>query len=148
MKIAVAVMAAVFALYVWLLGGRSIALLATGFERGEPVAAVMGGAMIVFPLLGGWALLRELWFGYRAEQLSKRLGEEGLLPNEQVALTPSGRVVRGEADALFPAYREAAQASPDDWRNWFRLSILYDAAGDRRRARETARKAMRLERSA
>ena len=60
-------------------------------------------------------------------------------------MRPSGRVVRSEADALFPAYRADVEAHPDDWRAWYRLGLAYDASGDRRRAREAVRRAIRLE---
>lgn len=144
-RIGVAVMAIVFILYIWLLGGRSVGLIGAGIHTGEPIAVVMGAAMIVFPILGFWALARELWFGWRADRLARRLGQEGLLPSEEVALRPSGGVVRADADALFPAYRSAVEREPDSWRAWFRLAVVYDAAGDRRRAREATRHAIRLE---
>ena len=64
-RIGVAVMAVVFGLYIWLLGGRAIAMIGAGLDTGEPIAVVMGGALIVFPLVGAWALGRELWFGWR-----------------------------------------------------------------------------------
>lgn len=147
-RIGVAVMAVVFALYIWLLGGRAVALVGAGIETAEPVAIVMGSAMIVFPLIGAWALGRELWFGWRGDQLAGRLGAEGLLPDEEVELTPSGRVVRRDADEVFPAYRAAVEEAPDDWRTWFRLGVAYDAAGDRKRAREATRQAIRLARRA
>jgi Flp pilus assembly protein TadD len=53
--------------------------------------------------------------------------------------------MRGDADAVFPAYRADAEEHPDDWRAWYRLGLAYDAAGDRRRAREAVRTAIRLE---
>lgn len=141
-------MAALLALYVWLVAGRAVALLASGIELGEPVAITMGAAMIVLPLIGLWALGRELWFGWRADRLAARLEADGLLPDDEVELAPSGRPKRSEADRLFESCREAAEAAPDDWRAWFRLSVVYDAAGDRRRARQAARTAIRLERAA
>lgn len=145
-RIGVAVMAVVFVLYIWLLGGRSIALIRTGIDTEVPVAVIMGAAMIVFPLLGFWALGRELWFGWRGDRLAKQLGEEGLLPDEEVALRPSGGVVRADADALFPAYQRAVEDEPESWRAWFRLGVVYDAAGDRKRARAATRQAIRLAR--
>jgi len=145
-RIGVAVMAIVFALYIWLLGGRSVALVQAGVDTSQPIPIVMGVAMIVFPLLGFWALGRELWFGWRGDRLAKQLGEEGLLPDEEVGLRPSGGVVRADADALFPAYQSAVEAEPDSWRAWFRLGVVYDAAGDRKRARAATRQAIRLAR--
>jgi len=41
--------------------------------------------------------------------------------------------------------RDEVEAAPDDWRGWYRLARAYDYAGDRTRARETIRKAVRLE---
>ena len=104
-------------------------------------------ALIVLPLLAVWAVGRELWFGVRAEQLGRRLSAEDGLPTEEVAVRPSGRAIRSEADAVFPVYRAAAEQNPDDWRAWYRLGLAYDASGDRRRAREAVRRAIRLERT-
>lgn len=140
-RIGVFAMAAVLLLYIALVGQRAWLLLVSG----EPLAVTMGAVLLVFPFVALWALARELWFGRRAEQLARRLESEGALPDDEVALRPSGRVVRADADAAFPAYRAAAEANPDDWRVWFRLGVAYDAAGDRRRARAAVRKAIRLE---
>lgn len=140
-RVGVAVMAGLLGLYIVLVGQRAWLLLLSG----DTVGILMGAALIVLPLVALWALGRELWFGVRAESLGKRLESEGALPSEEVAVRPSGRVERSEADALFPAYRAEAEAHPDDWRSWYRLGLAYDAAGDRRRAREAVRRAIRLE---
>lgn len=140
-RVGVAVMAVLLAVYIVLVGQRAWLLLVSG----DPVGILLGVALVVLPLLAAWALGRELWFGVRAQQLGRRLEEAGGLPSEPVDVRPSGRVVRSEADALFPAYRADAEAHPDDWRAWYRLGLAYDAAGDRRRAREAVRRAIRLE---
>ncbi len=140
-RIGVAVMAVALALYIVLVGQRAWLLLASG----QPVAIAMGAALVVLPIVAVWALGRELWFGWRAEQLGTRLEREDALPADDVAVRPSGRVEREDADAVFPAYRAEVEADPDDWRAWFRLGIAYDAAGDRRRARGAVRTAIRLE---
>lgn len=140
-RIGVAVMAVLLALYIVLVGQRAWLLLTSG----EGVGVAIGIALVVLPLIAAWALGRELWFGVRAEQLGRRLGAEGGLPAEDVAVHPSGRVVREDGDAVFPRYRADAEAHPEDWRAWFRLGLAYDAAGDRRRAREAVRRAIRLE---
>jgi cytochrome c-type biogenesis protein CcmH/NrfG len=140
-RIGVAVMAVLLALYIVLVGQRAWLLMTSG----EVVGVAIGLALVVLPLIAAWALGRELWFGVRAEQLGRRLEAEGGLPDDDVAVRPSGRVVRAEGDAVFPAYRADAEAHPDDWRVWFRLGLAYDAAGDRRRAREAVRTAIRLE---
>ena len=140
-RIGVAVMAVLLALYIVLVGQRAWLLMTSG----EVVGVAIGLALVVLPLIAACALGRELWFGVRAEQLGRRLEAEGGLPDDDVAVRPSGRVVRAEGDAVFPAYRADAEAHPDDWRVWFRLGLAYDAAGDRRRAREAVRTAIRLE---
>jgi cytochrome c-type biogenesis protein CcmH/NrfG len=140
-RIGVVVMAALLALYIVLVGQRAWLLLISG----DPVGIAMGVALVVLPVIAVWAVGRELWFGVRAEQLGRRLEVEGALPQDDVAVRPSGRVMRGDADAVFPAYRADAEEHPDDWRAWYRLGLAYDAAGDRRRAREAVRTAIRLE---
>lgn len=140
-RVGVAIMAALLLLYIVLVGQRAWLLLTTG----EPVAVAMGVALIVLPVVAAWALGRELWFGVRSEQLGRRLEAEGGLPQEQVALRPSGRPTREDGDVLFPEYKADVEASPESWQGWYRLGLAYDAAGDRRRARAAVRRAISLE---
>lgn len=143
-RIGVAVMGIALLLYIVLVGQRAVVLLTTG----DPVGVAMGVALIVLPLLAIWALGREMLFGRDAERLGRRLEEEDALPVEQLSTRPSGRVDRTEAEALFPRYRAEVEAAPEDWRTWYRLGLTYDAAGDRRRARESVREAIRREKTA
>ncbi|MGC5169483.1 hypothetical protein ACPW96_05495 [Micromonospora sp. DT81.3] len=140
-RIGVAVMAALLVLYLVLVAQRGWLLL----RSGDPIGVAMGVALFVLPAIAGWALVRELMFGRSAERLGARLEADDALPAESVAVRPSGRVLREEGDALFPVYREAVEAAPEDWRAWYRLGLAYDAAGDRRRARSAIRQAIRLE---
>jgi len=140
-RVGVAVMAALLLLYIVLVGQRAYLLLTSG----DAVGVVMGVALVVLPLIAVWALGRELWFGWRAEQLGTRLEREDALPTEEIGVRPSGRPLREEADALFPRFRADVEKHPDDWRAWFRLGIAYDAAGDRKRARQAVRTAIGLE---
>lgn len=140
-RIGVTVMAVALLAYIVLVAQRAWLLLSSG----EPVGVAMGVALIVLPVIAAWALGRELWFGVRAERVGRRLQAEGALPADEVSVRPSGRVVRDEADTLFPAYRSAVQERPDDWRAWYRLGLAYDASGDRRRARAAVRRSIRLE---
>ena len=142
-RVMVAIIAALLVLYIVLVGYRAVVLLGTG----EPVGIAMGAALIVLPILGVWALWREIAFGVGAERLGVRLEAEGGLPPERVETRESGRPMRDAADELFPKYRDAAEAAPDDWRSWYRLGLVYDGAGDRRRARQAIRQAIRLSRS-
>ncbi|MEV4990695.1 hypothetical protein [Pseudarthrobacter sp. LMD1-1-1.1] len=107
-------------------------------------AKAIGAAYLVLPVVGAWALIRELMFGTRTEQMAKVLEAEGGLPVDELPRTPGGRIVRAAADAEFEKYRAEAEAAPDDWRSWFRLSCAYDAAGDRKRARASMRDAVKL----
>ena len=143
-RIGVAIMAAVLVLYVVLVSQRAVLLLTSG----DAVGITMGLALIVLPAIAAWAIGRELWFGMRAENLGRRLENEGGLPDEQLSVRPSGRVDRDEAESLFPKYREAVESAPDDWRAWYRLGLAYDGAGDRRRARAAVRRAIALEATA
>jgi hypothetical protein len=119
---------------------RSLLLLADS----NLTAKAIGAAYLVLPIVGAWALIRELMFGARTEQMAKVLEAEGGLPVDELPRTPGGRIVRAAADAEFEKYRVEAEAAPDDWRSWFRLSCAYDAAGDRKRARSSMRDAVKL----
>lgn len=143
-RIGVAVMTAVLVLYIVLVAQRAYLLVMTG----EPIGIAMGAALIVLPVIAAWAIGREIWFGARASALGRTLESDGALPAEQLAVRPSGRVMRDDADAVFPAYRAAVEAAPEDWRAWYRLGLAYDGSGDRRRARSAIRTAIRLERRA
>lgn len=142
-RIAVVVMALLLVFYLVLVGWRAVLFV----QSGDPVGILIGVALIVLPLIGAWALVREIMFGARCERLVKQLDAEGALPVNDLPSRPSGRPFRDAADAQFPEYREAVDAAPEDWRAWFRLGLAYDASGDRRRARGALRTAMTLEKS-
>ena len=139
-RIGVAVMAVLLVLYLVIVGDRAVKFLLTG----EPVAIAIGVALIILPIIGAWALIRELLFGIRAERLGRILESENALPADELPMRPSGRPEREAVDAVFPEYRAAVEASPGDWKAWYRLGLAYDGAGDRRRAREAIREAIRL----
>ncbi|WP_038471209.1 MULTISPECIES: hypothetical protein [Arthrobacter] len=108
------------------------------------IAKLMGVAYLVIPFVAAWALVSEILFGARTESMAKVLDAEGGLPEDNLPRTPGGRIVRAAADAEFEKYKVEAEAAPDDWRSWFRLSCAYDAAGDRKRARKAMRDAIAL----
>jgi len=142
-KYSAILMAALLAIYVALVGWRAVQFVTTG----EPVAVAMGVALIVLPLIAAWAIWRELAFGIRSQTLVQRLEAEGGL-DLGLPLLPSGRPERAAATAAFDGFRADVDADPESWRAWLRLGLAYDAAGDRRRARQAVRKAIELERSA
>lgn len=136
------VMAVLLVVYLAATLQLAIALLASG----TPVAVTMGVALIILPLVGAWALVRELMFGVASARLIRTLEAEGGLPVDNLEHHPSGRPVRADADAEFPQYAAEVEASPASWRAWLRLGLAYDASGDRRRARSAVRTAIRLNR--
>lgn len=138
-RFAALVMALLLLIYIALAGQRAVLL----FEAGSTAGVIAGCALILFPLVAIWALVRELMFGWQTERLVKRLDAEGGLPVES-AVTESGRPVRAVADEEFPRYKAEVEADPDSWRAWFRLGLAYDASGDRRRARWALREAIKL----
>ena len=132
------VLAVVFVAYAVLIGWRGVLLI----EVGTPVPVVLGVAVLVIPLVGAYLVWREIQFGRQTEALARELEAAGGLPVDDLPRRPSGRVDRAAADEAFGRYKAAAEAAPDDWRVWFRLSTAYDAAGDRKRARATMRAAI------
>ncbi|TQK19216.1 tetratricopeptide repeat protein [Microbacterium sp. SLBN-154] len=141
-RIGVAVMAVLLALYIALVAQRAWLLLTSG----DPVGIALGAGLLLLPVIAAWALWRELAFGIGAERLGRRLETEGGLPVESVTIRPSGRPIREDGEAVFPTYRDAVEQNPSDWQAWYRLGLAYDAAGDRRRARQAVREAIRRER--
>ncbi|GAA0261743.1 hypothetical protein [Cryptosporangium japonicum] len=139
-KATVAVLVAVLAVYLALALNRAVILLRTG----DAVLIALGVGMLLLPALGGWLIWLEIKFGRATERLADELAAEGGLPVDDLPRRPSGRVVREAADARFRERQAEVEADPDDWRRWFRLSLAYDDAGDRRRARQAARKAIAL----
>lgn len=137
-------MAALLGLYLVVVLGYALRLITDPL----PIVQGMGWALVVFPLLGFWALAVELRFGFRAAALARRLEAEGGLPDDVLPARASGRVEREAADEIFARYAAEVQEHPESWQHWFRLALAYDASRDRRRARWALREAMRLERAA
>jgi hypothetical protein len=136
-------MAALLLLYLLFIVQYALVLVSVG----EPVAVAMGIALLVLPLLGGWALAAELVFAFKAERLMKTLRAEGPLPADDLPRLASGRPDPAEADKAFPVYKEAVESEPESWRAWLRLALAYDASGDRTRARWATRQAFKAERT-
>jgi hypothetical protein len=135
---------ALLALYLAATLNIGIVLVGTG----DPVAVIMGIALFILPVVGAWALVRELMFGVQSAKLTRRLADEGGLPVDDLPHRPSGRAVREAADREFPAYAAAVEAAPTSWQARFRLGLAYDACGDRRRARASIREAIALSKTA
>jgi hypothetical protein len=133
-----ALMAVLLALYIVLVGQRAVAFIATGI----PIGIGIGVALFIVAAIGALLLVLEFRFGIRITRLGARLEAEGGTPDDVVPVRPSGRPIRDAADELFPRYRDAVEQDPADWRAWYRLGVVYDAAGDRKRARSAMRTAL------
>ncbi|WP_421733289.1 hypothetical protein [Cellulomonas sp.] len=128
------------ALYVWLVATRATALVRTG----EPVGIGLGIAFWILPPLVIWLVAREWLLAIDVQRMADELAAADELPIDDLPRSPGGRIDRAAAREAFEPARELAEAEPDDWRSWYHLAFAYDAAGDRRRARESLRTASRL----
>ncbi|MGO1396808.1 MAG: tetratricopeptide repeat protein [Brevibacterium yomogidense] len=140
-KVGVAIVSIALLLYFWFTYQRAWIMVTDE----SLLAKGLGLALFALPIVGAWTLVRELMFGAQTERIADVLASEGGLPPDNLPRTPGGRIVREAADAEFERYRAETDTAPDDWRSWFRLSCAYDAAGDRKRARESMRRAIRME---
>lgn len=130
------------AIYLFLMGNQGVLLV----NSGNPVGVVMGFALFVIPAIAIFGIIREWMFAREVSKLTKKVNESGLWPEFRFEFRPSGRPTRASADAEFARFASAAEAVPAEWQSWFNLSLAYDAAGDRRRARAAMRKAVALAR--
>lgn len=135
-----AAMTGLLALYVWLVGSRAIVLMRTG----DPVAIGIGAAVFLIPVVTVWFAWHE-WRQARAvAAMYSALDAAGELVPDDLPRSPRGRIDKDSALADFSRFAQAAESAPEDWRAWFHLGWAYDAAGDRRRARTSLRKAAEL----
>jgi hypothetical protein len=142
-RIGAIVMAALLLLYLVVVTQLALRLIAID----DAISRALGIALIVLPLIGLWALIAELVFGVRSQRLTTMLERTGQLPVDDLPARASGRPVRTAAGAEFPRYQAEVEAAPGSWEAWFRLGLAYDASGDRRRARQSIRRSIALERS-
>ncbi|MBD9231847.1 MAG: hypothetical protein EGW04_00165, partial [Rothia mucilaginosa] len=78
------------------------------------------------------------------QMMAQQLSDSGDLAEDHLPRTPSGKVDREAATAEFESFAEAVEASPEDWKAWFNLACMYDAVGERKRARAAMRNAWSL----
>jgi hypothetical protein len=139
MRWAVLVVAATALLGLYMLV-RAVDLLRTGSARG----ALLGGGVLLLVLRRGVRVAGAVRRAAESQRLGARLFAEGFV-EEDLPTTPSGRVEREAADALFARRKAEVEAAPEDWRAWFLLASAYDMARDPQRGRRAMRKAVALE---
>ncbi|MET8579205.1 hypothetical protein [Streptomyces sp. NPDC005012] len=139
-KITYAVTALALIAYFVLAGSRGVILI----QVGTPLTVALGAAVLVLPAVGLWFLWKNTQFARRAGVLAAELEAEGGLPVDDLERTPSGRIDRDSADAVFARRKAETEAAPEDWRTWFRLAVAYHDARDTTRARKAMQRAIQL----
>ena len=129
-------MTALAVIYVVLLGQKAVLLILDD----SWVAKAMGLALLVLPIVAAWAILTEVKFGIDAERLAKT----NSLPELQLELRPSGRATKESAQVEFERIKALVSQDLENWELWFRLGECYDASGNRKLARKSIRKAIKL----
>jgi hypothetical protein len=118
-----ALLVAVLAYYLWVVGR-----LAARLVRDErPAFRGLGIGLLLLTLVGLLLVVAEVRFGLATQRLARSAGD------------------LGDPDD-FDAAQAAAEASPEDWRSWYRLAVAYDAGRDPKRGRAAMRRAIALER--
>jgi cytochrome c-type biogenesis protein CcmH/NrfG len=141
-QLTIALMCAALLVYMVLLGRTAVLMIGSG----RAVAVALGGALLVLPAVGLWAMIATLRAGFAHQRLARLAAYDGMeLDVSELPRRPSGRIERDAADALFARVRAELEDDPHNWRRWYRLARAYDYAGDRSRARETMKKAVELQ---
>jgi hypothetical protein len=140
-KIWIGVMTALSILYLGLMLQRGIVLII------DPniTVKVLGLALLLLPLFAFWAIAKEIGFGIASERVARKIPEQ-LFDELGLELRPSGRATKESADAAFRKIQQTL-SHDESWQNWFLAGVVYEANGDRKRARSSIRKAIELERS-
>lgn len=136
-KLWLAVMVAITLLYAFLLFERGIVLL----QDGQPVAVIMGVAILVFPLLALATIFFEIRFGWRLAKLEKLFLASGM-ESPGYELRPSGRAEAETGKRIFEQLKAALEKDEQNFLLWYLLADAYDKLGDRKRARQAARQAI------
>jgi hypothetical protein len=141
-QLLIAFMCAALVVYFLILGRIAMAFIGSG----RPAAIGLGLALMILPVIGIWVVLSTLRAGFAHQRLARIIHDEGMeLDVSTLERTPSGRIRREAADALFRTVRAELEADPENWRRWYRLARAYDYAGDRGRAREAMGKAVAMQ---
>ena len=139
----ITVLVLILGFYFLLLGRIAVSLIGSGGFA----AVAIGIGVLILPLVGVWIVWATVRAALDHQRLARKAVAEGLeVDVSQLPVRPSGRIERAAADELFDRVKREWEADPDNWRSSYRLARAYDYAGDRRRARDTMRRAVALER--
>ena len=142
MQVLIAFMCLALLTYLAMLGRIAVLLILSG----SVPSVGLGLAVLIMPFLGVWAMIATLRDGFAHQRLARLIADDGMeLDVSALPRRPSGRFERDAADALFHTVRAELDADPDNWQRWYRLGRAYEYAGDRRRAREALKTAVRLQ---
>ena len=133
-------MTALSVLYLGLMLQRGLVLIV------DPnwLVKTLGLALLLLPMFAFWAIAREIGFGLASEKLARKMPEESF-EKLGLELRPSGKATKESASRAFEVVSAMVETQPN-WQNWFLLGVVYEANGDRSRARSAIRKAIELER--
>ncbi|WP_099022706.1 hypothetical protein [Mycolicibacterium palauense] len=144
-QVLIGFMCVALVVYFVLLGRIAVALIADG----RLASIGLGVALLILPVVGIWAMIATLRAGFAHQRLAGLAAQQGMeLDVSELPRRASGRIQRDAADALFDTVRAELDADPDNWVRWYRVARAYDYAGDRSRARDAMRTAVRLQEQA
>lgn len=135
---------AIVALYFALVAGRAFMFIAAD----DPVARVLGVALLVLPSIGVWWMIHEWRTGTVVQHMANELERQNRLPLHDGERDERGKLTESAQVAVFEVARRDVDARPDDWAAWFHVAYAYDASGDRSMARKSLRHAGDLYRRA
>ena len=124
-------LAALVAVYLCFATSRAVVLL----RSGDGAVQVLGVAIIMIVVLGGYLVFRELRFGFKAAHLSKIVNDEVL---------PTRAMEEAELDAYLQSAVARAEAEPENWTAWYCVALGYHLHEDRKMARAAMRHAVDL----
>lgn len=105
------------------------------------IVLASAAAALLIIALATWFVVRDRMLRSRMAQILASEGDTGRIRRRRQA---SPLPIRDAADVRFSFVLRDVERAPGDWRSWFRLSMAYADAGDRKRARKAMRRAVRL----
>ena len=131
-----------------LVSSAMVVTAASLLTSGDLVQVGVGVGVLLLVVVGVVLVVGEVRLGAASQRLAERLATEGGLPYDPpgVVRRASGRLDKADADAVFEDRKRDVEATPGDWRVWWRLAAAYGEARDPRRGRRAMRRAVSLER--